>query len=166
MDCLEELRSGPAGTKGPSRHISRRDRPRPYSRRRKTKPQSQLIYLLDETINFWSLLLNQNASPLKRNIDLTPSDSTKKLLTELSSLLPDMKQCQFLVPEAKSENGNNWIKQKLVMQNEFARLVIWKSDFSSMDMTLLLSENSPLRRMIAETLLSITEMLLSRKKLS
>ncbi|KAM0420389.1 hypothetical protein ACHAPT_011809 [Fusarium lateritium] len=54
-----------------------------------------------------------------------------------------------------------WIKGRSILQNEFARLQIWRSDFGSENMKLLLSTASPLSRPISEAILSIAETLLS-----
>ncbi|RSL44309.1 hypothetical protein BHE90_011060 [Fusarium euwallaceae] len=95
-------------------------------------------------------------------------------MSELSLLLPDMnkdEQPVIFPTDAEPKSGqpmnalgvqaHPWIKRRSILQNEFARLQIWRSDFGSENMKLLLSGLSPLRRTILETILSIAETLLS-----
>lgn len=156
-----------------------------------SRPPFQPVDLLKQTIKFWALLLEQDADPIRRGVDLASADlaSTSRLIAELSSLLPDV-SCADIedvrsgageaiasgsltsLPEDsevndRSEAGaNRWVRNRSVLQNEFARLNIWKSDFSGADIRLLLSGENPLYETILETILSLSETLLSCKILS
>lgn len=146
-----------------SQRVSRRGGPGAHRLNGPPKQSSQLVHILTETIHFWSLLLSQKTSPLKPDIDLTSRESTEKLISEMSAMLPKRNQHKLPMRRAQSDDDNTWNKQKSVLQTEFARLVIWKLDFDSEDIGLLLSVPTPLSTMILETILSIAELLISCK---
>ncbi|KAH8743460.1 hypothetical protein F5883DRAFT_41993 [Diaporthe sp. PMI_573] len=137
----------------------------------------QQTELLRQTVKLWTLLIYQDTNPLRQDVNLASDDLTEKLLSELSRRFPDMnhdgsfKYGHEVFPTdggaALSEGDDPetvcWMKNRVALQDEFARFVIWKSNFTSRDIALLLSDASPLYRSILETVLSIAETLLGCK---
>ncbi|KAF7556281.1 hypothetical protein G7Z17_g1552 [Cylindrodendrum hubeiense] len=132
------------------------------------------VALLKQTIKFWEELLKLDDNPLRLEVDLASGDpmATSRLVLELSALLPDVgtaAEVELAEPQvsigADTSPVDRWTKQRSVLQKELARLNIWKSDFGSRDMKLLLSEPSPLDRTISETIIELGESLLSCESL-
>lgn len=178
------------GRTSPYSNMGRKKRPPPI----KTETLRPISFL-KSAIRFWSMLVEQDTSPLRPDIQIESSDSSDKLISELSRLLPDIgsqeapevslpSDTRGSAAEGSSLSGSapihpkpeeipnvdplrapepSWTKQRSVLQNELARLKIWKSNFSERDMTLLLSKPSPLFRTILETVVGLAETLISRK---
>ncbi|KAH8747478.1 hypothetical protein F5883DRAFT_244203 [Diaporthe sp. PMI_573] len=130
----------------------------------------QQTELLRQTVKLWTLLIYQDTNPLRQDVNLASDDLTEKLLSELSRRFPDMnhdgssKYGHEVFPKdggAALGKGDDpetvcWIKNRVALQDEFARFVIWKSNFTSRDIALLLSDASPLYRSILETVYAVT----------
>lgn len=118
-----------------------------------------LLEFLDNILKFLKLLLRQEGNPLKEGLSFDSKDALaspdEPVTDTIADQMDDVRETDL--------SAENWSANRAAMKTELDRLLMWRVEVKQRMLTPALKEESPTYSNLCESIMSVGEVLKSRK---